>query len=291
MSAALESVLESAGPLSYLLAALLAALPFGPGEATALTGGLLTTGPALDARIMVPVLALGVFLGDLAVFLTVRRAVPGVLRRWLPRASAALSVRRGSEPASATPASTEPAGCRAEGGGFDGCRTEGGDPHASGDRRAPRWVHFAVLGARFVPGGRTPATALAAASALELRRYLGLSAVSAGLWALVWVSAGRALGAAGTPLGPLLLSAVLVLAVLTAGIHAHRRRLARTAAASGSAIAEAASAATRAAGENARAEGTNHLTARAVPRTAGTRPTDTDHHLTSPRKDTSWTPF
>lgn len=40
----MSAALESAGSLSYLLAALLAALPFGSGEATALTGGLLTAG-------------------------------------------------------------------------------------------------------------------------------------------------------------------------------------------------------------------------------------------------------
>ncbi|MBW0104884.1 DedA family protein [Pseudonocardia sp. KRD291] len=114
---------------------------------------------------------------------------------------------------------------------------------ADGDSGVASWVRanifrrpvVALVGARFVPGGRLVSTAAAGRLGLPLRRFLLGSLVSSAVWAVYMLVVGLALGpmTGGNPL--LCILAGGVMAVLTAGAFAigtrirsavHRRRAA-----------------------------------------------------------------
>lgn len=83
----------------------------------------------------------------------------------------------------------------------------------------------ALVGARFVPGGRLVSAAAAGLVELPLRRFVGGSAASGALWACYMLIVGLALGpiTGGNPL--LCLAAGVAMAVLTAAIFAVVHRL------------------------------------------------------------------
>lgn len=98
-----------------------------------------------------------------------------------------------------------------------------------------RWVqrHLAVrpgaalVGARFVPGGRLVSTAAAGRFGLSLRRFLPWSIASSAAWSIYMLAIGMLLGplTGGNPLLSLLAGAVM--AVLTAGAFAIVTRVRR----------------------------------------------------------------
>lgn len=83
----------------------------------------------------------------------------------------------------------------------------------------------ALVGARFVPGGRLVSTAAAGRLGLPLRRLLVGSAVSSALWSVYMLVIGLAVGpmTGGNPL--LCLAAGAVMAVVTAGAYAAASRI------------------------------------------------------------------
>ena len=85
----------------------------------------------------------------------------------------------------------------------------------------------ALVGARFVPGGRLVSTAAGGRCGLALGRFLPWSFASSTIWAVYMLLVGLALGpvTGGSPL--LSLAAGAVLAVLTGGIFALIRRVRR----------------------------------------------------------------
>jgi membrane protein DedA with SNARE-associated domain len=85
----------------------------------------------------------------------------------------------------------------------------------------------ALVGARFVPGGRLVSTAAAGRVGLPLRRFVPGSLASSALWGIYMLMIGLLLGpiVGGNPL--LSLAAGLVMAVLTAGGFALAQRLRR----------------------------------------------------------------
>lgn len=78
----------------------------------------------------------------------------------------------------------------------------------------------ALVGARFVPGGRLVSTAAAGLYGLPLRRFLPWTVASSAAWSVYMMVVGMALGplTGGNPLLSLLAGAVM--AVLTAGLFA-----------------------------------------------------------------------
>jgi membrane-associated protein len=99
-----------------------------------------------------------------------------------------------------------------------------------------RWVganlfrrpSVALVGARFVPGGRLVSTAAAGRVGLPLRRFLPGSLASSAAWSVYMLAIGMLLGpiVGGNPL--LSLAAGVVMAVLTAGAFALVQRLRRS---------------------------------------------------------------
>jgi membrane-associated protein len=95
------------------------------------------------------------------------------------------------------------------------------------------WVHrhlvlrpgFALVGARFVPGGRLLSTAAAGRYGLPLRRFVPWSVASSAAWSAYMLVVGLLLGplTGGNPLLSLL--AGMVMAVVTAGAFAIGTRL------------------------------------------------------------------
>jgi membrane protein DedA with SNARE-associated domain len=85
----------------------------------------------------------------------------------------------------------------------------------------------ALVGARFVPGGRLVSTAAAGRVGLPLRRFLPGSLASSAAWSVYMLAIGMLLGpiVGGNPL--LSLAAGVVMAVLTAGAFALVQRLRR----------------------------------------------------------------
>jgi membrane protein DedA with SNARE-associated domain len=91
-----------------------------------------------------------------------------------------------------------------------------------------RWVRrhlalrpgVALVGARFVPGGRLLSTAAAGRFGLSLRRFLPWSFASSVAWSCYMLAVGMALGplTGGNPLLSLLVG--IVMAVVTAGVFA-----------------------------------------------------------------------
>lgn len=85
----------------------------------------------------------------------------------------------------------------------------------------------ALVGARFVPGGRLVSTAAAGRVGLPLRRFLAGSVTSSVLWSGYMLAVGLALGpiTGGRPLP--CLAAGTAMAIVTAGVFAivHRLRL------------------------------------------------------------------
>lgn len=83
----------------------------------------------------------------------------------------------------------------------------------------------ALVGARFVPGGRLVSTAAAGRYGLSLRRFLPWSVASSAAWSVYMLLLGMALGpvTGGSPV--LCLIAGVAMAVLTAGIFAALRRV------------------------------------------------------------------
>lgn len=83
----------------------------------------------------------------------------------------------------------------------------------------------ALVGARFVPGGRLVSTAAAGRLGLPLRRLLAGSVVSSALWSVYMLVIGLAVGpmTGGNPL--LCIVAGAVMAVLTAGAYAVGSRI------------------------------------------------------------------
>ncbi len=83
----------------------------------------------------------------------------------------------------------------------------------------------ALVGARFVPGGRLVSTAAAGRLGLPLRRLLAGSVVSSALWSVYMLVVGLAVGpmTGGNPL--LCIVAGAVMAVLTAGAYAVGSRI------------------------------------------------------------------
>lgn len=83
----------------------------------------------------------------------------------------------------------------------------------------------ALVGARFVPGGRLVSTAAAGRLGLPIRRFLFGSAVSSAVWSAYMLVVGLALGpmTGGNPLLCILAGAVM--AVLTAGAFAIGSRI------------------------------------------------------------------
>lgn len=83
----------------------------------------------------------------------------------------------------------------------------------------------ALVGARFVPGGRLVSTAAAGRLGLPLRRLLVGSAVSSGLWSVYMLVIGFAVGpiTGGNPL--MCVAAGAVMAVVTAGAYAVASRI------------------------------------------------------------------
>jgi membrane-associated protein len=84
---------------------------------------------------------------------------------------------------------------------------------------------IALVGARFVPGGRLVSTAAAGRYGLSLRRFLPWSVASSAAWSVYMLLIGMALGpvTGGSPL--LSLIAGVAMAVLTAGAFALVRRV------------------------------------------------------------------
>lgn len=84
---------------------------------------------------------------------------------------------------------------------------------------------IALVGARFVPGGRLVSTAAAGRFGLPLRRFLPWTVASSAAWSAYMLLVGLALGpiVGGSPLLSLL--AGVVMAVLTAGVFAVVRRV------------------------------------------------------------------
>jgi membrane-associated protein len=84
---------------------------------------------------------------------------------------------------------------------------------------------IALVGARFVPGGRLVSTAAAGRYGLSLRRFLPWTAASSAAWSVYMLLIGLALGpiTGGSPLLSLL--AGVVMAVLTAGAFPVGRRI------------------------------------------------------------------
>ena len=92
---------------------------------------------------------------------------------------------------------------------------------------------IALVGARFVPGGRLVSTAAAGRYGLPMRRFVPWSIASSVVWAVYMLAIGAALGplTGGSPILSLVAGAVI--AVLTGGAYALgrwllRRRRART---------------------------------------------------------------
>ncbi len=85
----------------------------------------------------------------------------------------------------------------------------------------------ALMGARFVPGGRLVSTAAAGRFGLPLRVFLPWSLASSGLWAAYMIGVGRAIEpfTGGNPV--LCVVAGTVLAVLSGGAFALARRVLR----------------------------------------------------------------
>jgi membrane-associated protein len=85
----------------------------------------------------------------------------------------------------------------------------------------------ALIGARFVPGGRLVSTAAAGRFGMPVRVFLPWSLASSGVWAAYMVGVGRAIEpvTGGNPV--LCVLAATVLAVLTGGLFALARRLLR----------------------------------------------------------------
>jgi membrane-associated protein len=102
-----------------------------------------------------------------------------------------------------------------------------------GDRGLSGWVRHhllrrpgvALVGARFVPGGRLVSTAAAGRVGLPLRRFLPWTVASSLLWAVYMLLIGLALGpiTGGSPL--LSLAAGTVLGLLTAAVFGVARRV------------------------------------------------------------------
>jgi membrane protein DedA with SNARE-associated domain len=108
--------------------------------------------------------------------------------------------------------------------------------HAAGvDCGLSLWVHrhlvlrpgVALVGARFVPGGRLLSTAAAGRFGLSLRRFLPWSVASSAAWSCYMLAIGMALGplTGGNPLLGLLAGAVM--AVVTVGVFAVVARIRR----------------------------------------------------------------
>jgi membrane-associated protein len=84
---------------------------------------------------------------------------------------------------------------------------------------------IALIGARFLPGGRLISTAAAGRYGLPLRRFLPWSLASSVAWSLYMLAVGLLLGplTGGSPLLSLLAGAVM--AALTAGLFGVARRI------------------------------------------------------------------
>jgi membrane-associated protein len=84
---------------------------------------------------------------------------------------------------------------------------------------------IALIGARFLPGGRLISTAAAGRYGLPLRRFLPWSLASSVAWSLYMLAVGLLLGplTGGSPLLSLLAGAVM--AALTAGLFGVARRV------------------------------------------------------------------
>ena len=84
---------------------------------------------------------------------------------------------------------------------------------------------IALIGARFLPGGRLISTAAAGRYGLPLRRFLPWSLASSLAWSLYMLAVGLLLGplTGGSPLLSLVAGAVM--AALTAGLFAVARRV------------------------------------------------------------------
>lgn len=185
-------ILDDSGPLAYVLAALLMAIPMGPAEVTSLTSGTLSTTTGLNFWIMLPALCLGAFIGDMATFLLSRKATSHLTQRWK-------------------------------------------SPNDQWHRRHVAWSHrlighigLAVVLARFIPAARTPIAALAGTSSLSTCRYLGFSSLGVCLWVVAYTTAGYLLGEHAAAFAPVLLGAVLPLAVIAAAFAMLNRILRRT---------------------------------------------------------------
>lgn len=106
-----------------------------------------------------------------------------------------------------------------------------------GERGPSAWVRrhmllrpgVALVGARFMPGGRLVSTAAAGRFGLPLRRFVPWSLASSTAWSVYMLVVGMLLGplTGGDPLISLLAGALL--AVLTAGAFALARRVRRAA--------------------------------------------------------------
>lgn len=83
----------------------------------------------------------------------------------------------------------------------------------------------ALVGARFVPGGRLVSTAAAGRLGLTTRTFLGCSALSSGLWAIYMLVVGFAVGPVVGDDPLLCVAAGAVMAVLTAGLFAIGTRI------------------------------------------------------------------
>ena len=84
---------------------------------------------------------------------------------------------------------------------------------------------IALIGARFVPGGRLVSTVAAGRYGLPLRRFLPWSLASSAAWSLYMLLIGLLIGplTGGSPLLSLLAGAVM--AALTAGLFGLARRI------------------------------------------------------------------
>jgi len=89
----------------------------------------------------------------------------------------------------------------------------------------------AVLGGRFVPGGRTAVAVASGVEGMPLRRYLAVDALAAGLWALVMIFAGRVAATVTTSTVAQLgigVGFVVAIGACSAAVSRYRRRRSTT---------------------------------------------------------------
>lgn len=163
-----------------LLIFALLATPMGPAEPTALVAGAMAATGGLSLWLAIPVVAVGMFVGDLITFL----AAAALTHRLLKSDRSGRRLRRWQTALNAQ--------------------------HV--------WRDLAIAGLRFMPGARTPAALAARGSGVSTTRFCILAAIGAIAWAVVWVGAASVVEA--LPLQQLLpLLTIVAIAALVGWLY------------------------------------------------------------------------